>query len=128
MSTAVISVNAATMDQEDRRAARMAIARKNEQIAFQNQQINAQNAQRALNEPPLTPLPLIPLLPSTTGADLKNGLEVVLAESTRRELDVLVQQANEQALQANLPRQIREKLPDATPAKQQAILDLLNAP
>lgn len=118
-----ITLNITNLTKDDVRAARLSINQKNQQITFKNQQIAQQNIQRALNDPPLTPLPLIPFLPMSTAAEIRTSYEPLLAALALQTHNTLVVQATEQALinQTDIQK-IRSLAADATPAKRAAAL------
>jgi hypothetical protein len=79
MSAITFTVNfTGVPDQEDQLAARHKVALENAAIAVQNAATTAENARRAALDPPEAPLPLKPLLPSGTNAELKSSYLSIL--------------------------------------------------
>jgi multidrug efflux pump subunit AcrB len=113
-------------DADDRRAMMFVIAKDNERIARINATITQENARRAALNPPEQALPLLPVLPSSTGAERKSSYESVLNATILRAHESYVTQAAAAVEQDPAFKDIRPLWADATPAKKAAAIAALS--
>lgn len=93
-----------TPDADDILAARHIVRQENERRALVNVGITAENVRRAAQTPPLDPLPLLPILPTATGAQLKASyLGLLIPKNiTEAHLDYIKQAKNVVSIAAQM--------------------------
>lgn len=92
-----------TPDLDDILAARHIVRLENERRTAQNVAITEENVRRAAQDPPLAALPLLAILPTATGAELKASyLGLFLATVTSAHLSYIEQAKSSQSLTGRL--------------------------
>lgn len=125
MATAILTANIVTLDADDRRAALFAIAAENVNRTNINQSNVFTNQRLLANIPPLPIIADLPMLPFSTGAEIRASYEICLAKVVIDHHKAKITEATEAAATSANLATLKPLWADATPAKRAAALAAL---